>query len=433
MNEVKDAIESLIRRIMGDRAVAAEYVADPQGMLAETGITETSLTPAELRAMVEEACADLDLSPQVQSALATYTAPAVAASTGGASAAASGGSAAAATGGSAAAASGGGSAAASSGGGGGGSAAAAAPAVAPPPATPPANQTPLEMVEQHINYVTYVTYEGDETITNEITNTDITNIDNSTDVNIDVGEDNDGDITVDIDNVNATDGGVAVGAGGTAEDIVTGDGAVQLNDSNVTDSVINTGENSGTIIGDIDDSAVGLGEGDVSNVSDIDAEGDVGLATGDGAVAQVGTTDTAAATGGGDAFGDVDDAAINTGDNGSAENVSDNTDAAISTGEGDATNLSNFGDGAAASLGDGDASGASDSFKDNTDSNIETGSGDQQVDESVAVDVNIDVTEQNVDLVEAAVMPEDLTVDLAPVEVPAEAAPAAEGMEEMDG
>ncbi len=316
--DVKAAFEELIRKILGDREAAAAYVADPEGTLVEAGVTGGDLSSADIRAVVEEVCNDLDLSPEVRSSLQSYSNPSPSTTAG--------------------------------------AAAPAAPAGAPtppPPVAPPA-QPPLEMVQQHLNYVTYVTYEGDETITQEITN-----IDQSTDINIDVGDYNDGEIIVDIDNVSATDGGVAAGEGASVEDVITGDGNVQV-DGNVTDSAVNTGENTGNIVGemddssivsgneiggdvvsvgdmDVDDSAIGFGDGDTGNVSDVSGSGDIGQGVG-GGITQVGTDDTAAAQGGGDAFGDIDDSAV-------------------STGGGETTNVSDIDDGSAVSLGDGDAEG----------------------------------------------------------------------------
>jgi hypothetical protein len=352
--DVKAAFEELIRKILGDREAAAAYVADPEGTLAEAGVTGGELTSADIRAAVDEVCNDLDLSPEVRSSLQTYSNPS---------------SAPAAT-----------------------AASPTAPAGAPsppPPVAPPA-QPPLEMVQQHLNYVTYVTYEGDETITQEITN-----LDQSTDINIDVGEYNDGDIDIDIDNVSATDGGVAAGEGASVEDVITGDGNVQV-DGDVSNSAVNTGENTGNMVGDMDDSsivsgdvggdvvsvgdmdiedaAVGFGDGDTGNVSDIDGSGDVGQSVG-GGITQVGTDDTAAAQGGGDAFGDIDDSAVN-------------------TGTGETTNVSDIDDGSAVSLGDGDADGSN--IEDSTvlDVDLDLGRGGDALARSVAETTGEDALER---------------------------------------
>jgi hypothetical protein len=384
--DVKTAIQDLIRNILGDRDAAAAYAADPEGTLAEAGVTGAELTAADIREAVDQACSELDLSPQVQGALQTYSSQT--ASTGGAAAPSSAG------------------------------------APPPPPAVAPPVQPPMEMVQQHLNYVTYVSYEGDESITQEITNNidNSTAIDQSTDINLDVGEHNDGDITIDVNNVSASGDG-AVAAGDDVENAQTGDGGVLIdgnNDGGIAtgdgavatgedsdDNTVNTGEFTGvqtgensdvqavvgdgnttvqadgdvndtsivsgdvggdvTSIGDLDadDSAVNFGDGStVGNVSDIDTNGgdaNVGQNLGDG-INQVDTSDTAAAQGGGDAFGDVDDAAVN-------------------TGSGEATNVSDLDDGSAAAVDSGDATGSEidDSFNDNVDSAFEQGPGDQDV------------------------------------------------------
>ncbi len=83
---------------------------------------------------------------------------------------------------------------------------------------------------QHLNHVTYVAYEGDETITNIIDES--TNIDQSQNVNVDAEGDIFGDITVDShdSNVNATGDGSAAADEGTA---VSGDEAAVADDGGI--------------------------------------------------------------------------------------------------------------------------------------------------------------------------------------------------------
>ena len=77
------------------------------------------------------------------------------------------------------------------------------------PAPPAGPATGVEQVMQHLNYVTYVAYEGDDIIQQEITN-----IDQSQNVNVE-GEVH-GDLTVDSHDINANatgDGSAASGTG----------------------------------------------------------------------------------------------------------------------------------------------------------------------------------------------------------------------------
>ncbi len=179
--DVAQAIKELIQRILGDRDTALQYVQDPEGTLAAQGITDHDLSGVDMFQLVGETCGNV---PGLQNYGSSYT-------------------------------SGGG------GGGGGGT--------QPPP--PSAAGHSVEQVMQHLNYVTYVAYEGDETITNIIDQS--TNIDQSQNVDVDVAGNLTGDITVDSHdtNVNATGDGAAAAAGGPA---VSGD-----------ENLVNTGVNLG--------------------------------------------------------------------------------------------------------------------------------------------------------------------------------------------
>ncbi|MEM9039948.1 MAG: hypothetical protein AAGD33_08630 [Actinomycetota bacterium] len=428
---MKTAVEDLIRMIMGDREAAQGYVDDPEGTLAEAGITGADLTADDLRAAVEEACSELDLNPTVQQTINNYT------SGSSASGSPSYGSGSSSPAGSSA--TGGGSAAPAGPAAGGG----AAGAPTPPPVSPPPAQPPIEMVQQHINYVTYATYEGDETITqeiinNEITNeitNDITNIDQSTDVTVDLGDHNKGDVTIDVGNIAADDGAVA---GETVENAVTAEGGVIIDGNNnggaintadggvantgninggvaTGENAVATGQDSNNVlgdgnttlqadgsiddvsvvsgdvggdvnsVGDIDDSAVGFGEGDNSNISDNQGNVDANQQFGDG-ILQDDTSDTAAAQGGGSAFGDVDDSAVSAGDGG------------------DVTNVSDLDDGSAATVNGGDATGSdiNDAFNDNTASQFEQGPGDQTVSDSNNAEETLNVIQDPMDGMDAA-------------------------------
>ena len=196
--DVAQAIKDLIQRILGDRDTALQYAEDPEGTLAAQGITDGDLSGVDMFQLVGETCGSV---PGLQNYGPSY----------------------------------------SSGGGGGGA------THAPPPS---ATGHSVEQVMQHLNYVTYVAYEGDETITNIIDQS--TNIDQSQNVDVDVAGNLHGDITVDSNdtNVNAIGEGAAAAAGGPA---VSGD-----------DNLVNTGVNLGQQqTGDNSAQGLALGGGDV--------------------------------------------------------------------------------------------------------------------------------------------------------------------------
>ena len=183
-----------------------------------------------------------------------------------------------------------------------------------------AHPQPAEVV-QHLNYITYSVYEGDEQITQQLINYQdfSTNIDNS--VNVEVDGDIHGDFEVEAVNINATgDGAVAAGddignvATGDRAQVIdgdnlgqanTGDGSVLVGDD--LNAPVNTGVNTGILAdGDVDGAVIGDGN-QVANV-DGDLENSV-LNFGDGDVTNFGDAN-------------IDDAAVAVG--GQASNVSDN-------------------------------------------------------------------------------------------------------------
>jgi len=239
--DVVEKLEDLIKDILGNRDAAQQYAQDPYGTLVAQGITEGDLEGLNMQQIVADSCQGLDLPDGARSAVQSYT---------------------------------------SGGGGGGGYA---------PPAGP---ATGVEQVMQHLNYVTYVAYEGDETIIGEITN-----IDQSQNVN--VSGDVSGNVNVDSHDTNANatgDGSAASGFGpATAGDgnIVntgqmlgqqnTGDQAVQQQGV-VDGGPVVTGGATGIVAdGPVAATGVfGFGEGDTS--------GNVGNTLGPGAAQSAGSS-----------------------------------------------------------------------------------------------------------------------------------------------
>ena len=382
--DAQGAMHDLIMKILGRHDVAQSVAADTGAAVNAAGLgdVQATMTVADFQAQVAVVCDELsdDISAEVHAALSAYSAgnPApLAAPT-------------------------------SAGGGGTG-------AVAPALPQPAAASAPLtaQTISTELQYVTYVTYEGDETIINEIINQEITQIDNSVNLELEVDGDFEGDIVTatgggvaagdDVENAVTGDGSVLVDGDANAP-IVTGDGAV-LNQGTIEGGVatgagaVATGQDSQNVIGDdnttvqaggnvedvsqisgdvggdavsigdFDDGSLAFGDGaQATNISDIDSQGgdvNIGQTVGDG-VTNVDTSDTATAQGGGSAFAEIDDAAIG-------------------TGSGDVGNISDLDDGSAASL-DGDATGSdiNDAFNDNEGPvTVEQGAGDQEVELAV--------------------------------------------------
>lgn len=232
---VTDVLQDFIRNLMTDRNVAVQYAEDPSGMLAAQGVTDHDLSAVDMPATVQAACADPSVPQETRSALQGY----------------------------------------GSGGGGG-------------PATSHAGGSQsVEQVMQHLNYVTYQTYEGDDYITNLIDNS----VDNSVDVDVD------GNVFGDVETNVASGDGSQVIDGPNFGQANTGDGAVQAgDDAQGVNTGINTGINAGddvenAVVGDdnetaqvsgsADGSAFGFGDGDVTNLGNADID-DSAISFGDG-------------------------------------------------------------------------------------------------------------------------------------------------------
>lgn len=240
---VSEALRDFIHNLMTDRQFAGNYAEDPQGMLAAQGVTDHDLSGVDVNAAVRAVCADPSVPAEARSAVQNS---------------------------------------------------------GPPPSSGGSHS--VESVVQHLNHITYATYEGDDYITNLIDQS----VDNSVDVSGPVFGDLNavtGDQGQIIDgpnfgNANTGDGAVQAGddasgvntgvnaginAGGDVEDAVVGDGnqTAQV-DGSADGSVFNFGDGDVNNLGnaDIDDSAVSFGDGDATNLSDVSVDDGSAIAVG---------------------------------------------------------------------------------------------------------------------------------------------------------
>jgi hypothetical protein len=250
--DVIQKLTEFVQNIIGDHGAALQYAGDPAGTMAAQGLTDADLTGVDMRQVVGDACEGLPGGGPA--ALQSYT---------------SGGS---------------------------GSTSYPAPASS--------SVSSVDQVMQHMNTVTYVTYQDDHSITQLIEDN---SVDNSTEVNISDSNIN-GDVDVDVDNTTATDGGVASSGSGDVN-AATGDGAQVIDGDNY--GVANTGD--GNTINQVEGDAV-IGDGNTVDQSDTDIDIDI--------------------------EDEVDGTVFNFGD-GDVSNINDSTvdDSAVSAG-GDATNTS---------------------------------------------------------------------------------------------
>jgi hypothetical protein len=264
--DVYASLKELIASLFGSHDAALQWAQDPDGTLAAQGISDGDLSQVDLYQLVDQCAAEAGLPDSTRQALQSYN------------------------------------------GGGGGSASSAA------------TQQSTQEVVQHLNYVTYQTYEGDEQITQQLINYQdySTNIDNSVDVEVD--GDVHGDLDVETTNVNATGDG-AVAAGDDVENAATGDGSQIIDGDNYGNA--NTGDGAVQAYGDIE-APVNTGEFTGVQAEEVDADASV-FNFGDGDVTNIGQST-------------LDDTAISTGE-GDANNLSDNTlyEGAAAAAGGDAT------------------------------------------------------------------------------------------------
>lgn len=247
-------LKAMIQNIFSNPDAAMQYASDPNGTLAAQGITDGDLSGVDLYQLVDQCATEAGLPESTKQALQSY---------------------------------------------GGGSASSSA-----------ASHQSAQDVVQHLNYVTYQTYEGDEQITQQLINYQdySTNIDNSVEVEVD--GDVHGDLEVETTNVNATGDG-AIAAGDDIEDsqLNTGDGAVQAGDD--INAPVNTGEFTGVQADNLnaDASTFNFGDGDVTNIGQSTVE-ESAIATGGGDANNVADNtlyEGAAAAAGGDATGDFEE------------------------------------------------------------------------------------------------------------------------------
>jgi hypothetical protein len=323
--DVYASLKELIQQILGDRDAALQFASDPDGTLAAQGITDGDLSQVDMRQLVSDCASEADLPDGARQVLQSYSS--------------------------------------------GGSAPSHYP-VSPPPAGAP--QGTHEVV-QHLNYVTYATYEGDETITQQLINYEdySTNIDNS--VEVDVDGDVHGDFDFENTNVNATGDG-AVAAGRDVENAATGDGAQVID-----------GDNHGL---------ANTGDGAVQAGGNISAPVNTGEFTGVQSTGPVENTVVGDHNQSAQVSGNADASTFNFGD-GDVTNVGQSTvqDSALATGGGDATNVSNndLYEGAALSTGEGDATGNFEENYEETyveayDSNVATEQGPGNLDQQAELD-----------------------------------------------
>jgi hypothetical protein len=246
------AVYQVIQKILGSREEAAGYAEDPKGYLAAEGVADYDLAGVNLQQVVQQACYDADVPGGIKQTVQQGY--------------------------------GGG-----GGGGGGGQ-------YSPPPASAGPGQAPADHLIQHINYVTHVTYEGDDYITQQLINQE--NYDYSTNVNLEGNFA--GDVNLDASSVIASGDG-AVAAGRDAEGVATGDGAVAAGRD--IEGAVNTGQFTGIQAGgDVSDTNLNIGGeqtniqnsditnsaiggGDVQNV-EINADDGAAVAFGEGAKAE---------------------------------------------------------------------------------------------------------------------------------------------------
>jgi hypothetical protein len=222
--QATQALVDFVLQFVGNRDFALQVAQNPSGALAAQGVTEHDLSGVDMTQVVAEACQAPGFPPEAAEALQYYSSG-------------SGGY---------------------SGGGGGYS-------------QPAPHPQPVDHVVQQLQYVNYVTHEGDTTIQQTI-------IDQSTTFDVDGDFHNSG--TIDIDNASASGAGAVAGGEGDVnaatgagaqviDDSIVGqnqnnsDGAVQVGGANAgpivtggdNDGIISSGPVTGNVVGDNNETA----------------------------------------------------------------------------------------------------------------------------------------------------------------------------------
>jgi hypothetical protein len=244
--DVYTELKLLLTQLFTSHDAAVEYTESPVDTLVAEGITDSpELAQVDLNALVAETASEVGVSAETQQALANPSAGS--------------------------------------------------------PFGPPVSDGPLtlEHAVQHLNYVTYATYQGDEEIFQNISNQEFSFV-NDQSTNIEDFISAGGDVAV-------AEGDGAVAAGGDAEDVITGD------DNQLVDG-------DGNAVAGGDQEGVAVGENAVAAGENLVAEGGVlvegansgQINTGDGEVAQAG--DDLNQLDEGSVLVDGDAGAINTGE-----------------------------------------------------------------------------------------------------------------------
>ena len=319
-------VAEFIAQFVSNPGLALQFAQDPNGTLVAQGLDQVDLESVDLNEAMLQACQTPGFPPDAATAIQSYV----------------------------------------SGGGGGGGGGYTAP---PPPAHGPA---PVEHVVQQLQYVNYVTHEGDTSIQQTI-------IDQST--NVEIGDNFSGSLGgIDVDNAAATGAGAVAGGEGDVN-AATGEGSQVIDDSTVGQNQ-NNSDGAVQVGGNADGPIVTAANSGVINDGDIDAPVLVG-STNTGVIADGDVDDTIVGNNNSqqnpDVEGDVD-GVINFGSGNDINNVNDSTLANSAVGDGNATgDQSAVGDGNAigntanqggvVEAGDGSASGT---FNDNDTTNTET-------------------------------------------------------------
>jgi hypothetical protein len=267
---VSDALKDFVRNLMSDRDFAGNFAEDPHGMLAAQGVTDHDLSAVDVQAAVRDVCADPSVPAEARTAVQNS---------------------------------------------------------GPPPSSGGATHS-VDSVVQHLNHITYATYEGDDYITNLIDQS----VDNSVDVNAPVFGDVNavtGEQGQIIDGPNfgqANTGDGAVQAGDDASGVNTGVNTGINAGGDVENAVVGEGNETAQVSGSADGSAFGFGEGDVTNLGNADID-DSSLSFGDGDATTISDVT-------------VDDgSAIAVGGNAGGSNVEDNDTTVVTTVEDNDTTI----------------------------------------------------------------------------------------------